>query len=78
MASSTDLGKFDMLQITEVATSRRPTKIDDHIHIYPGVSNYSNYPHMVPMKPARTDVGFDFDVSSNNKYNIYVLLAPNM
>ena len=36
---------------------------------------------MVPMNPARTDVRFDFDVSSNNKYNIYVcvfvLLAPN-
>jgi len=39
LASSTDLGKFDMLQITEVATSRRPPDNDDHIHRYPGVPN---------------------------------------
>ena len=39
LASSTDLGRFDLLQITEVATSRRPTENVDHIPGYPGVSN---------------------------------------
>jgi hypothetical protein len=34
-----DSGKFYMLQITEVATSWRPTEYDDHMHRYPGVSN---------------------------------------
>jgi len=39
LASGSDLGKFGIMQMSEIAASRRPTENDNHIHRYPGVSN---------------------------------------